>query len=145
MRIPKNVTYTETQETFPYNDQKFVFQLADALNEMNKDKPELKVDFIPFIQDSPNGLYYYNGIRKDDGTVPTTTEAFTNDSLRIPSISYPELDEAMRRIEEVIAGPEISKMMAVNMRKAHQEFQGIACSMQTRDILASKKNMLILL
>lgn len=49
-----------------------MFQLVDTLNKLNaKKNPELKVDFIPFIQDHPNIPRYINGTRNDDGSIPT--------------------------------------------------------------------------
>lgn len=54
MRFPVSLTYTGTNETLEIQDHKLVFQLADVLNGMNKDKdPKLQVNFIPWIQSNP--------------------------------------------------------------------------------------------
>jgi hypothetical protein len=54
MRFPISLTYAGTNETLEIQDHKLVFQLADVLNEMNKDKdPALQVNFIPWIQNNP--------------------------------------------------------------------------------------------
>jgi hypothetical protein len=51
MRFPVSYTSSVTNETLEINDHKLVFQLADVLNEKNKDlDPWWKVNFIPWIQ-----------------------------------------------------------------------------------------------
>ena len=55
MRFPYSIHDSETNETFAIEDQKMIFQLADILNEMNKDEdPSLQVRFIDWIQTSDN-------------------------------------------------------------------------------------------
>ena len=124
MRFPKNMTWLATNETIPLNDHKLVFQLADTLNEMNKDNGNYTIDFIRFIQTSPNMLYYYNGIRKDDGTVPTVSEVAANDSLTLPTIPDPEVDQLKADLREITSDPELMRDMALNMFKAYKDFMG---------------------
>ena len=64
MRLTESVTNSKTNETFPVNDQKMVFQLAETLNKLNNNSSRYKIDFIPFVEYNPNALYYFNGIRK---------------------------------------------------------------------------------
>lgn len=49
MRFPVETFYPDTNETIQINDHKMVFQLADALNKMNKKRPDYKVDFIKYV------------------------------------------------------------------------------------------------
>tara|TARA_R110002060_G_scaffold6120_11_gene9375 strand:- start:1759 stop:1905 length:147 start_codon:yes stop_codon:yes gene_type:complete len=46
------LTYADSGETLEIKDHEMVFQLGEVLNAMNKDKPELAVNFIPWIQSS---------------------------------------------------------------------------------------------
>lgn len=69
--VPEKIRYPSTNETLEIKDHQIVFQLAAKLNEMNGGDPKLSVDFIPWIQNSDNAPYYYNGVRNADGTVPT--------------------------------------------------------------------------
>lgn len=75
--VPEKIRYPSTNETLEIKDHQIVFQLAAKLNELNGGDPKLSVDFIPWIQNSDNAPYYYNGIRNADGTVPTVRT--TND------------------------------------------------------------------
>lgn len=53
MRFLVSITYADTNETLEIMDHRMVFQLADVLNEMNVDRPDLHVNFILWIQDGP--------------------------------------------------------------------------------------------
>lgn len=48
-----SLTYADTGETLEIKDHEMVFQLGEVLNAMNKDRPDLMVNFIPWIQNSP--------------------------------------------------------------------------------------------
>jgi hypothetical protein len=50
MRFPVETFYPDTNETIQINDHKMVFQLADALNKMNKKRPDYKVNFIKYVR-----------------------------------------------------------------------------------------------
>ncbi|KAL9033492.1 MAG: hypothetical protein Q9180_005914, partial [Flavoplaca navasiana] len=71
MRFPKSVQYAGTNETVPINDQQLLFQLGEIMDQMNQGQPNYSVKFIPWIQESPNGLYYFSGIKDADGLSPT--------------------------------------------------------------------------
>ncbi|PGH15680.1 hypothetical protein AJ79_02274 [Helicocarpus griseus UAMH5409] len=122
MRFPQRIQYAGTNETLEINDHKIVFQLADVLNELNRHDPEKKVLFHPWYQSSPNGLYYYNGIRKPDGTVPTVTEVENDPSLSIPTVADPVLDEATEKINAIMEDKEFLGEMAKNIYRAHKAF-----------------------
>lgn len=59
---------------------RLVFQVADALNEMNKDDPTYKVNFIPWIQKSANQPVS-TPHRRPDGTIPGAAEVSANPAL----------------------------------------------------------------
>ncbi|KAK3679916.1 hypothetical protein LTR78_000293 [Recurvomyces mirabilis] len=71
MRFP--VEITQGNETIPINDHRMVFQLADEMNKLNGNDSEFGVNFIPWIQNSPN-LPASTSKRRPDGTVPSVTE-----------------------------------------------------------------------
>lgn len=80
MRFPVSVTYPGTNDTFDINDHKMVFQLADALNKMNGNDPKLAVNFIKWIQSSPN-TPTSTSKRNPDGTVPNKAQVAVNPAL----------------------------------------------------------------
>lgn len=49
MRFPVDIYYADTNETIPINDHKMVFQLAETLNKMNKNKHGYDVNFIKYV------------------------------------------------------------------------------------------------
>jgi hypothetical protein len=124
MRFPQNVTFQASNETLPINDQRLVFEIAAEINEINKGKEELQVKFIPWIQNDPNGLYYFNGIRKPDGTVPTLTEIATDPSLTLPAEENPAADVIEAQIANLTNNHDLLRQMALNMPKAYKEFMG---------------------
>jgi len=123
MRFPTTINLNN--ETLEIADSKIVFQLIDEMNNINKKRKDLKVDIIPWIQSSPNGLYYHNGIRTANGMPPTVAETRTNSSLVITK----PLDESTQELQSKVAeyvprGGEFYEMMAKNMFKAHREWIG---------------------
>ncbi|KAK2738947.1 hypothetical protein FQN57_006741 [Myotisia sp. PD_48] len=122
MRFPKNIINATSKESLPMNDQKIVFQLADTLNRLNKNNKKHKINFIPFIVSNPNALYYYNGIRNEDGTVPTNSDVGRNASLKIPPFIDPGLDEARNKFNEFKRNATFIKEMSENIFKAHKQF-----------------------
>lgn len=81
MRFPVSITYADTNETLEIMDHRMVFQLAGVLNKMNADKPELQVNFIPWIQNSPNVPADSGGVRLPDGRIPSAAQVAANASL----------------------------------------------------------------
>ena len=125
MRLPESITYAGTNETITVRDHQIVFQLVDVMNELNKDDKNLHIDFIPWLQLSPNGLYYHDGIRKPDGTVPTVTEVKNDPSLVLHKPDDPAIDEAKKKIQDITSDREFMAKMATNVYKAHKEFLGM--------------------
>ncbi|KAJ5432595.1 uncharacterized protein N7458_011751 [Penicillium daleae] len=81
MRFPVSITYTDTNETLEIMDHRMVFQLAGVLNKMNTDRPDLQVNFIPWVQSSPNVPASTGGNRLPDGRIPTAAQVAANSSL----------------------------------------------------------------
>jgi hypothetical protein len=129
MRFPESITYPGKNETLQVNDHRLVFQLADELNKLNNNNQNFSIDFIPWLQRSPNGLSYMSGIRKPDGTAPTVTEVKNDPSLAPPT---PETDPALKDLQKeltnILGNPELMADMATNMYAAHKSFIGILCS-----------------
>ncbi|KAJ5880723.1 uncharacterized protein N7473_011776 [Penicillium subrubescens] len=81
MRFPVSINYADTNETLEIMDHRMVFQLAGVLNEMNSDRPDLQVNFIPWVQSSPNVPASSGGNRLPNGRIPTAAEVKANSSL----------------------------------------------------------------
>ena len=80
MRFPVSIRYADKNETLEIKDSRMVFQLADALNEMNGKGSALKVEFIPWIQSARNSPISTSK-RRPDGTIPGHAEAVLDPSL----------------------------------------------------------------
>ncbi|KAK3326101.1 flavin-containing amine oxidoreductase-domain containing protein [Apodospora peruviana] len=127
MRFPSTITLGN--ETYNVSDHQMVFQLAEELNSLNKvkksskhTKGDLSVDFIPWLQSSPNGLYYQNGIRLANGMPPTQAMVAQNSSLKITNVPDKSALELSEKVEEALPGEEFMVEMAQNMFKAHREW-----------------------
>jgi monoamine oxidase len=123
MRFPYEITDSETNETFPFNDQRMIFQLADVLNELNADKEELHVKFIDWIQSSPN-TPADSPFRRPDGTIPSKTEIATDPAYK-NTIAYGNataVEEATAALDEFKGlDAERVKMYATNIFKAYKQ------------------------
>lgn len=79
MRFPMEITMGN--ETIPINDHRMVFQLAEEMTKLNGGPDaEFAVNFIPWIQSSPN-LPAATSKRRMDGTVPSVTEVKNDPAL----------------------------------------------------------------
>ena len=125
MRFPVSIRYSGTNETLEIQDHKMVFQLADVLNDMNGQDPALKVNFIPFIQSSPNVPTDSNGFRLPDGRIPSGAQLAANSSLALPQAAPPNPDvvsSASRAFRDFVAlTPERMRNMSQNVYKAHKK------------------------
>ncbi|KAK1994913.1 hypothetical protein LX36DRAFT_672817 [Colletotrichum falcatum] len=84
MRFPVEITDPETNETFPFNDQRVIFQLADILNELNAGNESVQVRFGEWIQSSPN-TPVDSPFRRPDGTFPGRAEVTTDPAYANPT------------------------------------------------------------
>lgn len=122
MRFPESILNPETNETIPVNDMKLTFHLAEVMNELNKGNENFTIKFIPWIQSSPNGLYYANGIKKPDGMPPTVTEIKTNSNLTAQIPVDPIVANISAQIEEIACSPEIGQASVKNVFSAYKTF-----------------------
>lgn len=79
MRIPESTVFSNV--TYNITDHHLVFKLAEEMNKINNHNKALNVDFVPFIQNSPNGLMYFNGLKLGTGLPPTQAEVAENSTL----------------------------------------------------------------
>ncbi|KAJ5684689.1 uncharacterized protein N7477_001034 [Penicillium maclennaniae] len=105
---PVSITYADTNETLEIMDHRMVFQLAGVLNEMNADKPDLQVNFIPWIQNGPNLPADSGGVRLPDGPPSSNASAVT--AAEAAYANYTKLDDKAT-IREI----------ATNMYQAHKK------------------------
>jgi hypothetical protein len=124
MRFPVSTKYADINETVDIEDHKMVFQLADVLNKMNGNNSALTVNFIPWIQSSPNVPANSNGYRLPNGRIPSAAQIKANSSLVLPSAAGPD-PEADERAEEALdefkgITPEVMRNMSTNIYRAHK-------------------------
>lgn len=123
MRFPLTWTSSEN-ETYTINDHQLVYQLAAEMNELNNHAANWSIDFIPWYQRNPNGLYYHDGITLPNGMPPTVTQVAEDPSLTIQRDNLPSTQELEDHIEEITTDEDFYAEMAKNMFKAHKEFLG---------------------
>lgn len=125
MRFPVSWTDKETNETVEIQDHKMVFQLADTLNKMNGNNTELAVNFIQWIQNSPNTPINSNGYRLENGRVPSRAQLAANSSLMTPAASAEDPEAAKAAEEEFEKFVDLSneklKEISRNVFKAHKQ------------------------
>ena len=123
MRFPLSVTYADSNETLQIQDHRIVFQLAEEVNQLNGNNPNFTVDFIKWVQNSPNGLYYYNGFRKPDGMPPTLADIDKNSSLAgtIAPVA-PEIQAATTLVDNILSNMTLVKAVAHNVYQAHKSW-----------------------
>ncbi|PHH86791.1 hypothetical protein CDD83_9748 [Cordyceps sp. RAO-2017] len=103
MRLPYAVTYKSDNSTHQYTDHQMTFQLAELLNEMNKDEPGLRIDFIPWIQHHANELIARGTGRHPDGRVPTRAEIAADPRLGRPApLSTAEYGETKAKMQRIL-------------------------------------------
>ncbi|KAK2936613.1 Sodium:neurotransmitter symporter [Fusarium oxysporum f. sp. vasinfectum] len=123
MRFPYELTDSETNETFPFMDQRMIFQLADVLNEMNAGNKSLQVEFWDWIQSSPN-TPVDSPFRRPDGTWPTKAEVANDPAYYNPPVYHNETaaEEAIEALDDFKGiTPERIRMYASNIFKAYKQ------------------------
>ncbi|ENH63766.1 L-amino-acid oxidase [Fusarium oxysporum f. sp. cubense race 1] len=123
MRFPYELTDSETNETFPFMDQRMIFQLADVLNEMNAGNKSLQVEFWDWIQSSPN-TPVDTPFRRPDGTWPTKAEVANDPAYYNPPVYHnaTAAEEAIEALDDFKGiNPERIRMYASNIFKAYKQ------------------------
>jgi monoamine oxidase len=125
MRFPVSITYADTNETLEIMDHRMVFQLAGVLNKMNTNRPDLQVNFIPWIQSSPNVPADSGGIRLPDGRIPSAAQVAANASLvfTAASANATAVADAESAYENytTLNDRETLRKIATNMYQAHKQ------------------------
>ncbi|KAF4334958.1 amino-acid oxidase [Fusarium beomiforme] len=122
MRFPSTYKSPETNETMNITDHQLVFQLAEEMNKLNGHDKNFSVDFIPWLQSSPNGLSYKNEFKLPSGLPPTLNEIANNASLGVTSVIDPVTKDLQSKVDTFMPGSEFSTLMAKNMFKAHKQW-----------------------
>ncbi|KAI0842611.1 flavin-containing amine oxidoreductase [Hypoxylon sp. FL0890] len=120
MRFPATVEYSN--ETYNITDHQLVFQLAAEMNRINNYDKNFSVDFIPWLQSSSNGLYYYNGIKLDTGLPPTLAQIQANSSLKVTYPMEASTEALSDKISAITSNDTFMIEIASNMHKAHKDF-----------------------
>ncbi|KAF1953731.1 hypothetical protein CC80DRAFT_137478 [Byssothecium circinans] len=125
MRFPVSVKYADTNETLDIQDHKMVFQLGATLNELNGNKSDIAVNFIPWIQSSPNVPANSNGYRLPNGRILSAAQIKANSSLLppAPNFSEPEAAELAEKKFNAFenATPEKLRNISTNIYRAHKQ------------------------
>lgn len=125
MRFPISVMYRDTEEELDIQDHKMVFQLADVLNDMNKNKSDLAVKFIPWYQNTPNVPANSRGYRLPNGLIPTRAQLAADPSLSNPApvaIDPEAVEMGEAAIEDFVGlTPERMRNISSNVFRAHRE------------------------
>ncbi|KAI5860302.1 flavin-containing amine oxidoreductase [Durotheca rogersii] len=120
MRFPETAIYSN--QTYNITDHQMVFQLAREMNRINNYDRNLSVDFIPWIQSNPNGLYYYDGIKLDTGLPPTRAQIAADPSLQIIRPLDPSTQALSDKISTITSNETFMIEVATNMFRAHRDF-----------------------
>jgi monoamine oxidase len=125
MRFPVSIKYADTNETLDIQDHKMVFQLGATLNQLNGNRSDVAVNFIPWIQSSPNVPANSNGYRLPNGRIPSVAQIRANSSLVYPVAEPADPEAAEKADEEVKAfldiSPEKLRNISTNIFKAHKQ------------------------
>lgn len=124
--VPVSIEYKDTGESLAIKDHQMVFQLAEVLNNWNAEKnPELKVEFIKWIQSSPNTPANSRGGRLPDGRIPAASDIAADPSLRGPGQTAPNATEAeigqKAWAEHLGITDEVIRNLAVDMYGEHKK------------------------
>lgn len=99
-----------------------MFDLAAEVNRLNSNSANFSVNFIPWLQSSPNGLVYRGGIRLPSGRIPTVADVAQNASLSSANVESQGVNELSQILQEILSNKTFLKLMAANVFKAHKEF-----------------------
>ncbi|KAF2641117.1 hypothetical protein P280DRAFT_303009 [Massarina eburnea CBS 473.64] len=125
MRFPVSTKYADTNETLDIQDHKMVFQLGATLNKMNGNKSDIAVNFIPWIQSSPNVPADSNGYRLPNGRIPSAAQIKANSSLVLPAAQFSDPEAAELAEEKLTAFENVTqeklRNISSNIYQAHKK------------------------
>ncbi|KAL4908822.1 hypothetical protein BDW74DRAFT_187332 [Aspergillus multicolor] len=120
-KLPYSVTYKDDNETLRYTDHELTFQLAHILNDMNKNDTRWKIDFIPWIQHSPNELIAQGTRPHPDGRIPTRAEIEADPSLEdAPDMACAEYTETQNSMDAILQNEDTLKSIQRDVWRAHK-------------------------
>ncbi|KAI4186681.1 MAG: hypothetical protein L6R41_003325 [Letrouitia leprolyta] len=122
MRFPESIQYAGSNETIPLNDMKLVFQLADTMNQMNEGRSNFTVSFIPWIQESPNGLVYFDGYKLPSGLPPTVSDIDDSQNSTTQPPVDPTIGNITDAINDLTCTPELMEAAGRNVFTAYKTF-----------------------
>lgn len=129
MRFPYEITDEATNETYPINDQRMIFQLADKVNALNAaavaNGSVHPVEFTPWVQSSPNTPVNTKK-RRPDGTFPGKTEVSTLPQYYDEPAAYSNATaaaialDALDTVKGLTSSSERRKFFATDIFRAHK-------------------------
>lgn len=122
MRFPVDYVDPDSGKKYKISDTLLVFDLIKEINKINEKNPKLKVDLIPWLEDSDNGLQYFQGIRTSSGLPPTLKQIDNNASLSPPEIMDPHAKAISNLLDKNLPGDKFMVEMAKSMYKAHRKW-----------------------
>ncbi|KAJ5554754.1 hypothetical protein N7535_007200 [Penicillium sp. DV-2018c] len=121
MRLPYSVTYKDDNETLLYSDHQLTFEMAKTLNNMNNNDSQWRIDFIPWIQHSPNELYDRGTRRHPDGRIPTRAEVDEDPSLEDPpTMTSAGYNNTQSQMDKILQDEETLKSLQRDVWRAHK-------------------------
>ena len=120
MRVPYDTVFSNV--TYNITDHHLVLRLAEEMNRINNHDKNLSVNFIPWIQNSENGLVYYNGVKLNNGLPPTQAQVAANSSFG-PLTSLPPSTQALSDlVASRLPGEDFMVEMTKNIFQAHSDY-----------------------
>ena len=120
MRLPYSITYKSDNTTHEYTDHRMLWHLASWLNKLNHEDPKYKIDFIPWIQHSPNELLARGTGRHPDGRIPTRAEIAADPRLAAqPPLTSDEYKRTKAKMNGLLKNETRLREIQSNIWKAH--------------------------
>lgn len=122
MRFPVDYVDPDSGNKYKISDTQLVFDLIKEMNKMNQKNSDLRIDLIPWYEDSENGLQYFQGIRMPNGLPPTLKQIQDNSSLSPPYILDAQTKAIDKKLDKSLPGKEFMVEMAKSMYRAHRKW-----------------------
>ncbi|KAG5981792.1 hypothetical protein E4U55_002570 [Claviceps digitariae] len=123
MKIPLDYTDPESGNSMNISDFQLVYALIEEMNRLNAENEDLQMDVIPWMDESDNGLQYYDEFRLPSGLPPTVRQVRQNASLARGREGM-DLDTMglRKKLNESLPSRKFMLKMANSMYKAHREW-----------------------
>ncbi|KAG5914332.1 hypothetical protein E4U53_004660, partial [Claviceps sorghi] len=122
MRLALDYTDPASGNTMNISDFQLVYELIDEMNRLNAGNETLRIDLIPWLDDSDNGLQYFHGIRTPSGLPPTAKQARENDSLVREDVMDEATTSLNQKLNHSLPGRRFKVEMAKSMYRAHRDW-----------------------